>query len=497
MVILLYFLTAALVITGIQPLSAAGIFIGICYLPGLTLLFSIKKENLKIEDLVLAYPVSIGISSLMTLGLLYSGVHAGHAAYIIFSIFGSIVIFHLVKNKSTKLMTVDLSVGEVRFVIAALLLTLLFSIPIFSERIAISHHGFHHFSLATNISNGFFPPENPGLGGEPIGYHWGYHAFVAALSYPVNMNPLRVFSILNILSLYFLFCISYRSARTFGLSEGFSWIAPVALIGLMRSDALIYVVKNLVSGYFPLVRDTASAPLNLLTSWVGGASYLDTRLFFMNKFYNANNMPVGLCLLFAFFLIILLSQERKAAHNKWYFASILTCVLAAIALNYAFFIIALLVFVPVWAGILLLIGNGSMVERSKEVGGLILPCIIAAVITLPYLLNVASGGSVITAGKDVGDFEFIYINVQTIKNLIVFLLPLPVIVFGFRILYKHLDFSRTSLFLFAGSFVFLALAAFLRLNWSNRSLVLYCHSCFLFLSLLPCSGCTAHQRTAL
>jgi hypothetical protein len=457
------------VITGVQPLSAAGIFLGICYLPGLTVLALIKKESLKIEDLILAYPCSIGISSLLTLGLLYSGVHAGHAAYIIFIIFGSLVLFHLIKNKSAKLMTVDLSAGETGFVIAALFMTLLFSVPVVSERIAISHHGFHHFSLVTNISNGFFPPENPGMGGEPIGYHWGYHAFVAAISYPVNLNPLRTFSMLNIVSLFFLFCISYRSARTFALSKGFCWISPVVLIGLMRSDAVIYFVKNVILEQFPLVRDTASAPLNLLTSWVGGASYLDTRLFFMNKFYNANNMPVGLCLLFAFFLIILLRQEGKAENKKRYLLTIVTFVLAAIALNYAFFLIALLAFVPVWADILFITGSGRMTERYKEVGELILPCIIAAVITGPYLLKVASGGSVITAGKDVGDFEFIYINVQTIKNLIVLLLPLPVILFGFRILYKHLGFSRTSLFLFAGSFVFLALAAFLRLNWSNSA----------------------------
>ena len=467
MLIILYVITALLVFTGFQPLVIAGIFFGICYIPGLVMIALIKKDNLKIEDLILAFPGSIGISSLLTLVLLYAGIHVKFIAFIIYGITGFILLCYAIKSKKSLLLNIDLSRGEVRFIIVAFIVTLMLSIPVISERIAISHHGFYHFSLVANISNGFFPPDNPGLGGAPIGYHWGYHAFVAALSYPVDINPLRVFSILNIISLFFLFCISYRSAKAFGLTAGFCWIASVVLIGIMRSDAIIYFVKNLILGQFSIVQGAASAPLKELTSWVWGVSYLDTRLFFMNKFYNANNMPVGLCLIFAFFLVILLREEEKAESQKRYLLTILAFVLVALALNYAFFLIAIFAFVPVWAGILFFTSSGKIIERYKEVVEFIIPCIIAAVITIPYLWLVASGGSVITAGKEVSDFEFFYLNTQTIENLIVFLLPSPMILFGFWILYKHLHFSRTSLFIFAGSLIFITLSTFLRLNWSN------------------------------
>ena len=470
MLIILYILTALLVLTGFQPLNVTGIFFGICYLPGLILFALIKKDSLKIEDIILAFPASIGISSLLTLCLLYIGVHVKFIAYIIYGISGFIILSYVIKYKKFPSLTIKLSGGETRFIIIAFLMTLVFSIPVISERIAISAHGFHHFSIVTRIFNGIFPPENPGLGGTAIGYQWGYHALVAAISFPANFHPLRVFSVINIMSLFFILCIAYRSAKSFGIPEGYCYLVPLALIGLMRSDAGIFYARNLFSGSFPSVQDAASAPLHLLTSWVWGVSYLDTRLFFMNKFYNANNMPVGICVIFAFFLILLLLQEEKikSVHRKIYTA-LLAPVLIALAVTYAFFLIIPLLLVPVWAGVLFLTNNGSYRDKFRESFSLIVPCAIAAIVTAPYLSVILSGNSVITAGRSVGEFKFIYLNVQTIRNLIVFLLPSPLIIAGFWFAFKRFAFSGRFLFLLSGTLICLLLSVFLRLNWSNSA----------------------------
>lgn len=470
MLIIVYIITALLVLTGFQPLKITGIFFGICYLPGLSLFALIKKDVLKMEDLILAFPGSIGISSLLTLGLLYAGVHIKFIAFIIFGLTGLSLLFHVVKYKKSPPLNIELSAGEARFLVGAILLTLLFSIPIISERISISHHGFHHLSIVTRIFNGFFPPDNPGMGGTAIGYQWGYHAFVAAISFPANYHPLRIFSILNIMSLFFILSLAYRSAKSFGFSEGYSHLVPLTLIGLMRSDASIFYVRNLIADSFPQVQNIASAPMNLLSSWVSGVSYLDTRLFFMNKFYNANNMPIGLCLVFAFFFILLLMSDgkKKNSHENIYLI-FLSLTLIGLAITYAFLLIIPLIFVPVWSVVLFITGPGSYRERLWESFKLIIPCIIAAVIVTPYILLVASVNSVVTAGQSVSEFKFIYLNEQTIKNLIVFLLPSPFIIAGFWYAFKRFAFSRKFLFLMSGSVVFLLLSVFLRLNWSNSA----------------------------
>ena len=466
-------------LAGIQSLSTTGIFFALCYLPGLVLLAIIKKESLKSEDLILAFPCSIGISSLLTIGLLYIGIHVKFVAYIIYGMTGLLLLFLVIKHKKSPPLHIDLSTAEIRFLVAALLMTVMFSIPIISERISISHHGFHHLSIVTRIFNGFFPPENPGMGGTAIGYQWGYHALVAAISFPTNFHPLRVFSVLNIMSLFFIFCLAYRSAKSFGISEGYCYLVPLALIGLMRSDAGIFYAQKLITGNFPPVQNMASAPLNLLTSWVSGVSYLDTRLFFINKFYNANNMPIGLCLVFAFFLILLiLSDDKKKSIHRNIYMTILAVVLIGLAITYAFLLIIPVLFVPVWAVVLFLTNTGGSRERLWEALRLIVPCVIAAVIVAPYLLVIMSGSSVVTAGKSASEFKFIYLNEQTIRNLIVFLLPSPFIIAGFWYAFKRFAFSRRFLFLMSGSLLFLLLSIFLRLNWSNSAKFSYILSYF-------------------
>ncbi len=257
--LILFLLPAALVLTTIDVFRVAGILYGVCFLPGFVLLASTKKTRLKIEDIILAFPGSIGISSLLTLGLLYVGVEAAVIAYVIYGFTGLTLIFSGVRHKTE----VELSKEETRFIFIALLITIIFSIPALSDRIIISAHGLHHSSIVSRIANGMFPPENPGMAGTSISYHWGYHSLVAALSVPANYHPLRIFSALNIMSLFFILCAVYRAARSFKLPEGYCYLVPLAVIGLMRSDAGMFFIRNIITGDFPPLLETASAPLSM------------------------------------------------------------------------------------------------------------------------------------------------------------------------------------------------------------------------------------------
>ena len=467
MLIITYIITAIFVLTGFQFLKITGIFFGICYLPGLTLIALIKKDRLEIGDLALAFPCAIGLSSLLTLILLYAGVHVQFIAYTIYGIAACFVLLYILIHKELPRITIKLSDGDIKFLVIAFLMTLMFSIPLISDRLAISAHGFHHLSIVTSVINGFFPPDNPGLGGAAINYHWGYHSLIAAISFPINFHPLYAFSTLNIMSLFFIFCLSYRSAKSFGISETYCYLVPLALIGLMRSDAGFFVAKKLFSGNLPLVQNIFESPMELLTSWVWGVSYLDTRLFFMNKFYNANNMPLGICIMFAFFLIILLLEEKKNSTDRNTLFLILAVVLTALSITYPFFLIIPLLFAPIWSGILFWTNRGSFRVRLKEALHLMIPCIIAAIIAVPYLLALSSGGNVLTMGKSFSEVKFIYWNDQIIRNLIVFLLPLPLISVGFWVAFKQFAFSRKMLFLLSGIILCMLLSIFLRLRFYN------------------------------
>ena len=60
---IIYIFSAFLVFfINFEPFTTAGVFISIGYLPGLCLFILGKKNDLEFEDLILAFPCSIGIS---------------------------------------------------------------------------------------------------------------------------------------------------------------------------------------------------------------------------------------------------------------------------------------------------------------------------------------------------------------------------------------------------------------------------------------------------
>lgn len=485
MLIIPYIITLACLLTNMPSVVFAGMLLGTCFIPGITCYLLLKDDNLSFADLALSFPVSIGLSSLLILISLWLNINIRYTGFVVIGASLLFMLFAIIKRKNRGLPGIIITLDERRFVGIALIAILIFSIPVFSVRVTISHHGFHHFSLVTNILNGFFPPENPGIGGEPIGYHWGYHAFVASLSSSSNINPLRIFSILNIISLFIIFCIAYSCARIYNIPARLCYIAPIALTGLMRSDAIFYFLRNMIRGSFPVIESDSSAPLKLLSQWVWGVSFLDTRLFFLNKFYNANNMPLGLCFLFSFFMIVLMllgnTGEKKPRTTLLILMSL---TLTGLALNYAFFLIIPLLMSPVWAVIYSVAGRRANNGKIRDFLRFLTPCIIAALFSAPYLLAVASGGNVVTAGKDLDEFRFLYLDIQAVRNLVVFLLPSPFIIYGFWILYRRYDLSGKSLFLFSGTLLTLFLSVFLRLNWANSAKFSFVLSFFFLIPVL-------------
>ncbi len=452
-----------------ESLKLVGILISICFLPGLCLFTFAKKEKLELEDLILAFPCSIGISSILILGLLYFGISIGNIINIMIIITGIAVLFNAITSiKKKSYNTIKLSTNEIVFCFLAFLITLLLGIPTLlgSDRIPISNHGFFHSSIITQILNGIFPPENPGLGGAKINYYWPFHTLIAGLSSHTNFHPLKIISMLNLLSLFMIFCIAYSVVKFFGFSEGYRYLMPLAMISLMRTDAGIFSVVKLFSGNLP--------PLQNLLVWSQNLVSGLSEMHFLTKFYNATGMPLSLCLTFAYFLILLLLSKRTFADRdkKVYLISIGVMTIASV-LAYLVLAIIPLLLIPIWAGFIFFTTRGVFKEKFKEASEILLPYLIAILLVLPYLLYIRDAGQ--SGGIQIIGFA------PTLKYVAVFWLSFPVIAAGIWIALKRLAFSKTLYFLLIGTFLILGLSIFLK--WGERNSYMFAYILPFFFSI--------------
>lgn len=465
-----FVISTALIILNIEPFKTAGILLSICYLPGLSLFTLVKRDKLSFEDLILSFPSSIGISSLLTIGLLFCGVNVKNVSLIIHLIVGIAVVIHLISKRRNKAYSfTELSKQEALFCSFAFAATLLLSIPFFlgPDRVTIASHVFHHSAMATQIINGIFPPENPGLGGTSIGYYWGFHALVAALSANINYQPIQIIFVLNALSLYMIFCMAYAFAKAFNFSERYRYIFPLAVIGLMRMDAGILSLYKLFSGTFTSIGKITAYPLHpydILESWFSGLPWSDPRLFFIVKFYNVSGMPLAVSLSFAYLLLLLLILKIQYNENNIYLAA-LSIVIAASVINYPPVAIFLLIHAPLWASFIFLLTRGNLKERIREALKIALPYIIAILVASPYVLFVIKSRGVSSSGQ--GDIFSLAFYDQSFKNMVVFLVPLPVIISGAWAAFKRLSFSKELYFLLIGTALCLGLTIFTRLPFDN------------------------------
>ena len=267
-------------------------------------------------------------------------------------------------------------------------------------------------------------------------------------------------SILNLLSLFMIFCISYSAAKFFGFSERYRYLMLLAIIGLMSADAGIYFAVKLFSGNLPPLLNLPELAhpekyyqilafsQNLLTGWH------DVRLQFLPKFYNATGMPLAVSLCFSYLLILLLLLKRNPVNKKAYLVSIGVVITASI-ITYPLLAIFPLIHAPVWAGFIFLSNNrqNRLKERFLEASEILLPYIIAVLVTLPYLLFVTSGGPFVR--DKIISLDLYY---QSYRNLKVFWLPFPVIIAGIWFAVKRLTFSKTLFFLLIGTLLCLFLS---------------------------------------
>lgn len=465
-----FVISTALLILNVEPLKTAGIFLSICYLPGLSIFALARRDSLVFEDLVLAFPCSIGISGALTLALLFLGVNVKYVSIIIHLIAGIALVSYIIAKQRKKICTVlEISKQEALFSLSALAATLLLSIPFFlgPDRVTIASHVFHHSAMVTQIINGIFPPENPGLGGTNIGYYWGFHALIAALSANANYQPIQIVFALNALSLYMILCIGYAFMKALNLSEMYRYIFPLAIIGLMRLDAGILVLFKLFSGNLTPIEKITAYPLHpydILENWLSGLSWLDSRLLFITKFYNVSGMPLAISLCFAYLLLLLLMLKVKYNEKNIYLIAA-SLIIAACVINYPPLAIFLLILAPLWSCYCFLSGCGNFRKKTVEALRTALPYITAVLIVSPYLLFVIKSRGVSSSGQ--GDIFNLDFYDQSIKNMVVFLVPLPVIISGVWITFKRLSFSREFFFLLIGTAICLGLTIFTRWPFNN------------------------------
>jgi hypothetical protein len=467
----LFLLSTVLLIIKNEPFTTAGAFLSICYLPGLSI-FSIakKRDTLLFEDLILAFPLSIGTSCILILVLLLCGVNIQYFSLIIQTLVGIAVIYYMVAGKKDRVYPdIEINRQELLFLFFALTLTLLLSIPFFFgvNRIGIAGHAFHHSLMVSQIINGIFPPDNPGLGGTTIGYYWGFHTLISALTTTSNFQQVQIVFILNMVSLYFIFCISYSFARAFDISEGYRYIMPLAVIGLMRSDAgILFLVKYFSGDLKPLMEITASPvePYEVLADWMDGLSWIDTRLLFLRKFINVSGMPLAVCLIFAYLLSLLIILKNKFAGKKIYLV-ITGFTVYACFFNYPPLAIFLLLHAPLWTCFVFLSRRGNFKEKARDALKIALPFITAVLIVSPYMLFIIKGRAISSAGQG-GLFSIDFYD-QSLKNMVVFLITIPLIVSGAWIAIKRMSFSKEMVFLIIGTVLCLFLTIFTRWPFDN------------------------------
>jgi hypothetical protein len=469
---IIYIASSFLIFFNVEPLKIIGILLSICYLPGLSLLVVGREDKLLFEDLILAIPFSFGLSSLAIIALLFVGIPVASIPIVIHVAIGIVIIVYFVFDRK-RLMSLKfyLSRQELVFFMFALLITLLFSIPFIlggPDKGPIANHAFHHSSLVSQILNGIFPPENPGLGGTRIGYYWGFHALVAAITSQTDYHQLQIIFSFNIIAFILIFCVAYSFAKCLDLSEGYRYILPLAVIGLMRADAGIFIIWKLFSSdshqFMNLISQNNLLPMDILESWLAGLPWYDTRLFFINKFYNISAMlpAIGLCL--SYFLLVLITIKNEFTGRRMYFWGIGIIIMACV-LIYPPLAIVPLSHAPIWSGYIFLSEKKDLGSRFRKAFKIILPYVMALLVVSTYVIYIMSSRRISSGGQG-GVFALDFYD-QSVKNLIAFLIPLPLIVFGVWTVMKQLKLSHESIFLIIGSVTVLGLSAFTRWPFDN------------------------------
>jgi hypothetical protein len=224
-------------------------------------------------------------------------------------------------------------------------------------------------------------------------------------------------------------------------------------------------------------------PLDILQNWVwgGGAPWFDRRLFFLNKFYNANAMPLGIILCFAYFLMLLMfSQERHDRRNSKIDLIVFGLVILASCVIYPPLAIIPLLHTPIWIGSNMLFKRVDFKTKIRESLVMLIPFITALVTASPYLLSVSGDSGESPIRLALWD--------QSIRNIFVFLLPAPFILYGIWIAIKKLS-SQKLIVLLSGTLLCFGLSTFTRVAlWNSGKFTFILSFFYAFYFLYATSG---------
>ncbi|MBC8550383.1 MAG: hypothetical protein H8D23_12130 [Candidatus Brocadiales bacterium] len=450
-----------------DPVRLIGVFLVGCFLPGFSLML-VSRDKVGFFDLILSFLWSIGITSVLVLALLYLGLTTYGVALILIALVGVAVIAGAASLKQQpSRVSFDMNMPDIRFCFFALIVTILVGLPVIlgGDRMAISFHGFFHSSFLNQLSNGIFPPENPGMGGVPVKYLWGFHALGAVLCAPVNIHPLKFIPLLNLVSFFAVISMGFIIAREINFSEKYAYLVPMAIIGLMHADAGLIFIAKAVLGKFASLRDMQELRPGELYQILGWSqfmpeSWFDMRLRFLPKFYNANAMPPAIAFCFAYFISLL--KASRVDNYRWLYFAGNGLLFAACGILYPPLLFVMMLHAPMWMIYVVFLRNRSIKHRFYEVMEQAIPLGIAGLIILPYLLSITGGSS--KGGESVIQ---IGVYIQSFRNIIVFWLTLPFIVAGMWLFLKRKAFSEEFYLIVSGVFVCTVLAAFMKLSDDN------------------------------
>jgi hypothetical protein len=228
-------------------------------------------------------------------------------------------------------------------------------------------HGFAHVSMMYQILNGFVPPDNPLLGGEPQLYPWMHGLLTAGLVFAFRIPPTFAFALINLLALAGSLTLVYRAAHRMSASRVAGALsATLSVLGLtfLNQGAVTYVLRGLT-----------------------GPAWFEWRALGADKFTNVNAMPLGI-LFFALFVYSLVrifsASETGVRPHVWLLVSVVGS-----GLFYPLVWTGLIAsFCAVVVTVAVFRGNGAL----GTLGRLLAVAGVGTLLLLPYFRQI-SGGS--------------------------------------------------------------------------------------------------------
>lgn len=323
---------------------------------------------------------------------------------------------------------------DVPLVLGCIVGALLLALPLLSTRVLVSWHGWFHAALTEQVAAHGLPASNPGMAGEPIAYHWAFHAIPALLSETARIDPLRALLGLNVAWIVVVALGAAELAKALGSSRASQRLAPLALFGALNTAApLVLLYKRFLYGALPAnVWDRGE-----WIDWLSqraiprndadiGRSLWDVRASgFAKEFLDASAMATGLVLVVVA-LALAVEAAKEPRRRTWLLApltlvtalaypQVLPCVVVAMAA---------LALVRLWPR-----GDATPARRPFPLA-LLTACALALLLASPYLAAITSRARFVSGARRMSFVEFSPLQTlgRHLKWLAIFAALLPFLV---------------------------------------------------------------------